>query len=292
MFVIFGASGKVGGTAASELRRRGRDVRAVVRSAGKGAHLAALGCDLAVADLHDRATLDAALRGAEAVLAICPPRVTAEDVLADAQSMIDALGGALEGARPRRAVVISDYAAQHATGTGITMMFHRMEERLRAIPGMTFLRSAEHMQNWMRQAQAARTRGFLPSLHHPVTRPFPTVSAFDVGAIATDLLDAPAPDGSAPRVVHVEGPRRYSAEDFAHVFQKVLGKQVVARAMERETWPTALAAAGLGANYARLVMELQDAHNAGRVDVEEGVGEVRRGATELEAALSPLLERS
>jgi hypothetical protein len=35
-------------------------------------------------------------------------------------------------------------------------------------------------------------------------------------------------------------------------------------------------------------MELQDAHNAGRVEVEENVGEIRRGPTELELALPDL----
>jgi uncharacterized protein YbjT (DUF2867 family) len=291
MFVIFGASGKVGGSAASELLRRGRKVRAVVRTPEKGAHLAQLGCEFAIADLHDRATLDPVLRGADAVLAILPPRITAADVLGDMEAMLESLGAALEAARAKRVVAISDYGAQHPSGTGITVIFHRMEERLRGISGVTLLRSAEQMQNWMRQAQVARTRGALPSLHHPVTRAFPTVSAFDVGRIAADLLDEPAPEHSSPGIVHVEGPKRYSAEDFAHVFQKALGQQVTARAVERATWPTALAAAGLGANYARLIMELQDAHNAGRIDVEEGVGEVRRGTTELEAALGPLLGR-
>jgi uncharacterized protein YbjT (DUF2867 family) len=294
MIVILGATGKVGGTAASELVRRGRKVRAVVRSPAKGAGLSLMGCDVAIADLHDGAALAAAFRGAEAVLAICPPRVTASDVLADADSMIEPLGGALERAQPRRVVAISDYAAQHAEGTGVTLILHRLEQRLRGLPATTFLRSAEQMQNWLRQAPVARAHGELPSLHHPVTRPFPTVSAFDVGMAAADLLEAPgqaAESGRSPHVVHLEGPRRYCAEEFAHVFQKVLRRQVVARAVERSKWATALAAAGLGANYARLVMELQDAHNAGHVDVEADVGEVRHGKTELEEALAPALEQ-
>jgi uncharacterized protein YbjT (DUF2867 family) len=289
MIVIFGASGKVGGTAAGELVRRGRRVRAVVRAPSKGAGLALLGCDVALADLHDGASLTSALRGAEAVLAICPPRVAADDVLADADAMMEALGAALERARPKRVVAISDYAAQHPEGTGVTLVLHRLERRLRGLAGTTFLRSAEQMQNWLRHTTAARVRGELPSLHHPVTRAFPTVSAFDVGKEAADLLDAPAEGGPSPRVVHLEGPRRYCAEEFARVFQKALGRQVVARAVDRADWATALAAGGLGANYARLVMELQDAHNAGRIDVEADVGEVRHGATELEEALAPAL---
>jgi NAD(P)H dehydrogenase (quinone) len=298
MIAILGATGKVGGAAATELRRRGLRVRAVVRDAGKSAALAEAGCEIAVADLHDGDALKRALEGARAVLAIIPPSPKAVDVLADAQGIIDALAGALEATRPYGVVAISDYGAQHASGTGITTLFHRLEARLRTIPvATTFLRSSEQMQNWMRQIRAARERGILPSLHHPVTRPFPAVSAFDVGAVAADLLanesEQDAGSGHAaksepprpPRVIHVEGPRRYAAADFAPVLARIVGRPVVAQPVPRESWVPALVAAGLGESYARLVAELQDAHNAGLIDVEAGAGEVRPGPTELADAL-------
>ncbi len=291
MIVVLGATGKVGVTAASELRRRGRKVRAVVRSPAKAASLAELGCEIVVADLHDRRAVERALDGAERVLAVCPPRVNAEDVLVDALDTIESLVAGIEAARPKHVVAISDYAAQHASGTGVTLILHRLEEGLRALPvAMTFLRSAEQMQNWLRQAVVARTRGVLPSLHHPVTRPFPTVSAYDVGREAAELLESPPATPDRPFVVHFEGPRRYSAEDFASVFEGAFGRSVVARAVPRDNWADALAAAGLGASYARLVIELQDAHNIGRVDIEAGIGIVRYGTTELEPALGPLLK--
>jgi uncharacterized protein YbjT (DUF2867 family) len=227
------------------------------------------------------------MEGADGVLVICPLRATAEDPRADARRTIDTVGDAIDAARPRAVVAISDYGAQHAEGTGITLIFHQLEQRLREAPtSMTFLRSAEHMQNWARHVPAARRRGILPSLHHPVTRLFPTVSAPDVGLVAAELLAAPeGPRGSA-RVIHVEGPRRYSATDVAQVVERIVARPVVAQALERERWMQALLAGGLGEGYARLVAELQDAHNAGRIDVEAGVGEVRRGSTELSAALT------
>jgi uncharacterized protein YbjT (DUF2867 family) len=204
MIAILGATGKVGGAAATELRRRGLTVRAVVRDAGKSAALAKAGCEIAVADLHDGDALKRALQGARGVLAIIPPSPKATDVLADAQGIIDAVAGALEATRPQTVVAISDYGAQHASGPGITTIFYRLEARLRATPGATtFLRSSEQMQNWMRQIRAARERGVLPSLHHPVTRPFPTVSAFDVGAVAADLLAKESEPPHPPRVIHV-----------------------------------------------------------------------------------------
>jgi NAD(P)H dehydrogenase (quinone) len=174
---------------------------------------------------------------------------------------------------------VQGHGAHLPEGTGITMILHRLEVRLRAIAvTTTFVRSAEHMTNWLRQLPAARAQGVLPSLHHPVTRAFPIVSAFDVGVVAAELLAVPRAPSSTPHVLHVEGPRRHTASDIAEAFARKLARPVVARELPRVEWTKALA--GLGPSYAHLVAELQDAHNKGLIDVEPG-GAVRRGTTEL-----------
>jgi NAD(P)H dehydrogenase (quinone) len=284
MIVLFGATGRVGGAAASELRRRGVAVRAVTREVAKGGRLAAAGCEVVAADLYDERTLRLAMDGADGVLFVCPLPPGSSDVLADAERILDAAASAITATRPRFVVAISDYGAQHPSGTGITTIFHRLEARLgqTSVP-TTFVRSAEHMQNWMRYAPLVRDRGMLPSMHHPTTKPFPTVSACDVGVEAANILAAGA---GGPSVVHVEGPTRYSAIDVAAAFASVMGRPVTAEALPRDAWGHALRDAGLGASYARLVVELQDAHNAGRIDDEKGVGELRRGGTTLAEALA------
>jgi NAD(P)H dehydrogenase (quinone) len=287
MIAICGATGKLGGTAARRLRERGLPVTAVVRDASKADDLHKLGCRIAIADLFDKASLKAALNGAEQVLAICPVLPKAADVMADSKRMIASIVSALASARPQRVLAISDYGA-HVTGdTGITTIFRLFEQQLLAAgPNLTVLRSAEHMQNWFRQLIAARERGVLPSLHHPVARRFPTVSAFDVGELAAELLRSPT---SAPgkSVIHVEGPARYCAEDVAQAFAHKLGREVVAQEVPRADWESALVAAGLTRSYAQLVAALQDAHNAGLIEVEPG-GEVRKLGTDLASALSSL----
>lgn len=291
MIVVFGASGRTGGAAVQELRRRGIHVRGVARDPSKNRLAVSPEEILTIADLYDGRAVRDAVGGAEAVLILCPPRVSAPDVLADAQSIIDNLATAIELARPRAVVAISDYGAQHPSGTGITVLFNRMEARLRSLPAsVTFIRSAEHMENWARQIGPARARGILPSLHHPVTKLFPTVAAADVGLVAADLLASGADHPRRPRVVHVEGPRRYSAVDVADTMARLLGRSVAAQPLPRDQWASVLEAAGLGDDYARCVVELQDAHNAGHIDVEPGGGEMRRGSTALETVLARLLE--
>jgi len=289
MFVIFGATGRIGGAAVTELRRRGLPVTVVTRELSKGRPFADAGCEVAVADLYDERTLLPVLERAEGVLLLCPLRAAADDVLADSKRIVDAAASAIEAARPAAVVVISDYGAQHPSGTGITTIFHRLESRLRetSVP-TTFLRSAEHMQNWMRYASLARRRGVLPSMHHPTSKLFPTVSAFDVGIEAADILAKGAP-AEKTRIVHIEGPARYSANDVAAAFSSRMARSVTAEALPREAWAQALVGAGLGNSYAQLVVELQEAHNAGRIEVEENVGELRRGQTTLSEALAKAL---
>ncbi|KGM32310.1 Rossmann-fold NAD(P)-binding domain-containing protein, partial [Inquilinus limosus] len=241
---------------------------------------------IAVADIVDTEALSAALRDAEGVLAIVPLNPSRGDAAAETRSLIDSLARALEAARPPRTVAISDYGAQHAAGTGITLLFHHLEQRLGGLPGIAFLRSAEHMQNWGRSLGAAMATGVLASLHHPLDKRFPTVSAPDVGLVAAELLDAA---DVPPRILHAEGPQRYTPIDVAAALAGPLGRPVQPVALPRGQWEQALAAGGLGEGYVRLVTELYDAHNAGRIEVEGG--EVRRGTTPLAEVLAALVRQ-
>jgi len=102
MFAILGAAGKVGGSTIVALRHAGAPVRAVVRERSKAAHLVALGCEIAVADLQDAAALARAIGSVSAVQVICPVAGQADDAPAEMRRSIEAIGDAwmLPG-RPR-----------------------------------------------------------------------------------------------------------------------------------------------------------------------------------------------
>ena len=289
MFAILGATGKVGRTTAAALRQTGATVRAVVRDPAKAGPLAAMGCEIAVADFHDGAALTKAIAGAAAVQVIVPTNPFSPDALPEMKRSIEAIARAVEAARPALVLAISDYGAESSEDTGITAAFHALEARLRRIPArIILLRSAEHMENWLRVAKPASRTGMLPSMHHPLTKLFPTVSAFDVGAVAADLL-LTAEEGDAQlRIVHVEGPRRYTPHEVAADMGAVLGREVKAQELPRAEWAAVLRQAGISESYIALVVQLYDVHNQGKIDVEPGVGETRRGPTTLADALKSL----
>ena len=290
MYAILGATGKVGRASIAKLRERGVPVRAVVRDAARAGDLAHTGCELKVADVRDARALASALAGAHAVQVICPMSMRADDALADMRANVENIATALETTEPQRVVVISDYGAEVGAGTGVTLLFHDLEARLSGLnSATTLLRSAEQMQNWVRILAFAAESGVLPSMHQPLTKAFPTVSAGDVGAAAAELL---VDDSKARRrIVHIEGPRRYTANHVAATLAALVGRPVTARELPRADWLPMLAGAGLGESYARLVVELYDAHNGGRIDAERATGEVRHGRTELAEVFTALLAR-
>lgn len=289
MHAILGASGKVGHTTIASLRKAGVPVRAILRDPSKAKELSELGCEIAIAEMSDHQALAAALQGASAVQVICPVDVRAEQPRASMMQLIGSLATALAAAKPQTVLAISDYGAQHDSGTGVTLIFHALEMHLRKLDSkLILLRSAEHMENWARLAKVAAESGRLPSFYHPLTKALPTVSAFDVGSIAADLLLEQT--DAVERIVHVEGPRRYTPEDVAAGIASLAGRDVIAQPLPQADWQTVWRRAGLSEEYARLLTELYIAHNAGRIDAESGVGEIRRGTIEMIDVLRRLLE--
>jgi uncharacterized protein YbjT (DUF2867 family) len=241
--------------------------------------------------LQDPVALGRAIADAHAVQVICPPMPRALDAVGDMRKSIESVAKALEQERPDLVLAISDYGAHVDEDIGMPTMFRIFEEHLRRLETpRIFLRSAEHMEGWGAVIPVAIAMGILPSFHHPVEKPFPTVSAQDVGRIAANLLVRPGAD-IGTRIVHAEGPRRYSTADVAAALCELLGRPVTAQTVPRSQWMENLGRV-VSASTARLLAELYDAHNRrGLIDIEPDTGDVRHGATELIDALRPLVPR-
>ena len=112
MFVILGATGKVGRSTIKQLRSQGAPVRAVVRKSSDADDLSALGCEIQAADLNEAAAIKIAIKGADAVQVICPVQAQAEDAAGAMGETIDAIVSALTEIQPAKVLAISDYGAQ------------------------------------------------------------------------------------------------------------------------------------------------------------------------------------
>ncbi|MEP9376678.1 NAD(P)H-binding protein [Aquabacter sp. CN5-332] len=288
MFAIVGAAGNVGYSTSLALREAGVPVRAILRDKAKAARLREIGCEIVLADVQDSGALAKSIADVDAVQIILPVPLQAKDPGGEMQRAIGSIAVALERARPRRVLAISDYGAHVANDIGMPTMFRTFEERLgRLNAHKMFLRSAEHMQNWERVIPVAIASGNLPSFHDPVDMVFPTISAPDLGQIAANLLLRPD-IGRELEVIHAEGPCRYSASDVATALSQLSGRAVRAHAVPRPQWKETFERS-MPASLAGLLIKFYDACNKGSlVDIEPNNGEVRYGTTELIDALRPL----
>ena len=283
MFVIMGATGQVGGAALEALKQRGIAVRAVVRDPGRAQ---GLGVEIVRGDASDTESLAAAFAGVQAAFVMLVPPHQAQDVLAESRVMARSIADAVRTARVPHVVALSSVGAHLSEGNGIVQVLHDFEAALAgAAPSLAFLRPGEFLENWAGMLPAAREAGVLPSGKIALDERHEAVSALDVGRVVAELLLDPR---AGTRIVDLAGPAPCSGRDAAAILTRLLGKPVTAVPSSREQSVAALVAAGLGADYAEKLADLDEAINAGRLDFPPG-GEMRRGTVTLDAVLRRLL---
>jgi NAD(P)H dehydrogenase (quinone) len=283
MFAITGVTGKVGGAVARSLLAQGHKVRCVVRDAEKGRSWSAQGCEIAIASVEDAAGLTRAFQGVEGVFLMTPPNYDPEPGFPETQEAAAAIRQAIETARPEKVVFLSTVGA-HAAEPNLLNNSKITEEILRttSVP-VAFLRAAWFMENAAWDVEAAR-KGVIPSFLQPLDHRIPMVAANDIARTAAELLNE---TWTGVRVVELEGPRRYSANDIAAGFSSILERPVRAEAVPRDQWETLFRSQGMKNPMPRIRMV--DGFNEGWIDFEFGEANSRKERTTLETVLRSLI---
>lgn len=283
MFVITGVTGKVGGGVARNLLAQGHKVRAVVRNAGKGRFWSAQGCEVAIASVEDPAGLTQAFQGAEGVFLMTPPDYDPEPGFPQTHKAAAAIRQAIETARPGKIVFLSTIGAQVAE-LNLLNNSRITEEMLRttSVP-IALLRAAWFMENAAWDVEAAR-KGVVSSFLQPLDHRIPMVAAADIARTAAEILHE---TWTGVRVVELEGPTRYSANDIAAGFGAALEHPVRAEIVPRDQWETLFRSQGMKNPVPRIRMI--DGFNEGWIDFEFGEANSRKERTTLEEVLRSLL---
>ncbi|HYZ83711.1 MAG TPA: NmrA family NAD(P)-binding protein [Bryobacteraceae bacterium] len=287
MFAVTGITGQVGGAVARILLAQGKSVRAVVRSVEKGAAWAKQGCDTAIAEIDDAAGLAKAFADTQGVFLMTPPDFDPEPGFPQTHRAAAAIKSAVLAARPRRVVFLSAVGA-HVAEPNLLNNSKITEEMLRTLPvPVALLRAAWFMENASWDVEQART-GMMSSFLQPLDHAIPMVARADIASTAVDLLAGAS--WSGVRIVELEGPRRYSANDIAAAFSAALGRAVQIRAVPRESWEAAFRSQGMKNPTPRIRM--LDGFNEGWIDFEGGEAQRRNGNTRLEQVVCSLLEKA
>jgi len=285
MYAITGITGQVGAAVARSLLSADLPVRAVVRDRAKGAAWAALGCDVAIADLSDSDALAAAFAGTQGVFALLPPVFDPTPGFAEARAYIESMRAALARAKPAKVVALSTIGAD-APQPNLLNALGLMEQALRTLPmPVTFLRAAWFMENAAWDIAAAGS-GVIQSYLQPLDRPIPMIATDDVGRTAAALLQERW-EGS--RVVELEAAQRVSPNALAEAFARNLGHAVRAQAVPREQWESIFRAQGM--NHPAPRMQMIDGFSAGWIDFPNRGANARKGAIGIDQAIATLIQR-
>jgi len=283
MVAVTGITGKVGSRVARGLLAQGQTVRAVVRSRAKGDEWAALGCDVSVASIDDAAAMTEAFRGVDAVFLLTPPNYDPEPGFPDTQRNSVAIRTAIEESRPAKVVFLSTVGAQ-VTEMNLLNNSGMTEAMLRTVPvPVAFLRAAWFMENAAWDIESAK-RGVVHSFLQPLDHRIPMVATEDIAQTAVELLGQ---SWKGVRVVELEGPERYSADDVAAALASVLHTPVRNEIVPRSTWEKLFRSQGMKNPLPRIRMV--DGFNEGWIDFESGQQESRIGSITLQAALQALV---
>ncbi|MFH1555359.1 MAG: NmrA family NAD(P)-binding protein [Pseudomonadota bacterium] len=287
MYAITGITGKVGSALARSLLAANLPVRAVLRDAAKAAEWRARGCDVAIAEMDDAASLAAAFRDAEGVFILPPSEFDPEPGFPEARRVIDAVTKALSEAHPAKVVCLSTIGAD-APHENLLTQRTLLEQ---AVGGLglpvTFLRPGWFMENAQWDVPAARDEGVLRSFLQPADKPFPMIATQDVGHTAAALLRE---DWSGTRIVELEGPARVSPNAIARAFAVALGHPVSVEIVPRETWEVLFRAQGSRNPLPRIRMI--DGFNEGWIDFANEGRAARKGVTTIESVIADLVKAS
>lgn len=284
MFVVTGATGRVGRVVAETLLSRHESVRVVVRRAEDEARWRARGADVVCASLDDAAAMTTALRGARGAFLLIPEDPRAEDVDRPRRAICEALDAAIARSRVPHVVLLSATAAALPDGNGPAAVLHYAERLFgRSAPQLTIVRAAAFQENLASLLEPARQHGVVPYFSPHADDAVPSVAVADVGRFAAARLLSPPDEHETIRLL---GPA-ISARRTAELLAVALDRTIEVVPSSRAQTVAALIAAGTSRAYAESVAELYACLASGRLLPDDT--SVVTAATTLEESLHAML---
>jgi uncharacterized protein YbjT (DUF2867 family) len=223
---VTGATGDQGGATARALLDAGHRVRALTRQPeSPAAHcLRELGAELRQADFDDRASLDAAFAGADALFAVTTP--FGSDLATETRQGI-ALIDAAATARLGHIVLTSAAHADRGTGVPHYESKYLVEQHLRerGVP-WTVIAPAAFMDNYASGWTLDGLREGTFAWPMPANRPLTLIPATDIGAFAALVLQRR--DEFAGRRIDIASDERTPAE-MTDILAAAIGRPIAYR---------------------------------------------------------------
>lgn len=283
MFVILGGTGQVGSATARALLDEGQKVTIVTRDENHGKDLKDAGANIAVADIRDVDALRRIFQTGKRAFLLNPPADPSSDTDREERENVAAIMSALDKSGLEKVVAASTYGAFEGERCGDLTVLHEFEQALkRQVIPAAINRAGYYMSNWAGMAEPVRESGTLSSFF-PADLSIPMVAPADLGKAAARRLMSGTDDVG---VEHVEGPERYTANDVAAIFAKVMDRKVEVLEIARDALEETFREFGFSdegaASYACMTRRMID----GKTDTSD---QPRNGETSLERYVASIL---
>ena len=225
MILVVGATGLVGAEVCRRLKRRGEQVRALVRttsSPDKVAFLKECGADLCVADLKDTNSLAGACRGVNAIISTASSTLSRQ--AGDSIESVDEQGQlnlveAAKAAGVNRFIFVSFRRPANLSFPLGDAKAH-IENAIKAL-NFTTIHASWFMEVWLSPALGFDYANAAARIYGPGTSPLSWVSFQDVAEMCILTLRHPAAER---RTIEVGGPEPLSPLEVVARFEQVGGK--------------------------------------------------------------------
>jgi uncharacterized protein YbjT (DUF2867 family) len=223
MYVITGATGKVGGGLAERLLKDGKQVKAIGRSQDKLAALAKQGAQTAVGDAADAVFLAKTFAGSECVFLMVPPDMATPDVQGHYDRMGDVLVKALKESGVKTAALLSSVGADIPKGNGPVAGLYRLEQKLNSVAGVDLLiaRPGYFMENQYGNLGMIKHMGINGSALRGDLA-FPQIATRDISEYLFQRLRKK--DWKGREITPLLGPKDLSMNEATAALGKAIGK--------------------------------------------------------------------
>ena len=272
MYLVVGSTGLLGGEVCRQLVAKGQEVRALVRQTSDPAKVQALrdlGAEVVVGDARDRGCLDAACRGASAVVTTISsmpfsyqPGNTISEVDRDGQiNLIDAAKAAgvgqfaytsfthgIDASFPLKDAKLA--VERHLVGSGLTY---------------TILLPSYFMEVWLSPAVGFDAAGAKAAIYGDGRNPISWISFVDVARYAVASLTNPAAKNAK---LELGGPEALSPLEVVKIYEEVGGRPFEVQHVPEAALAGQLEAATDGMQKSFAGLMLSYAHGSA-IDVRE-----------------------
>lgn len=246
MVLVIGATGLLGGEVCRRLAAAGKPVRAMVRptaDATRMAALRALGAELVTGDLKDRASIDAACRGVDAIITTASTTFSRQSD--DTIDAVDRAGQLLLVAAARNAgvprFVYVSVSGKYDVDCPLVTAKRAVEGAVIA-SGMTYtiLRPTAFMEIWLSPAVGFDVPNARAQIYGSGRNRISYISFKDVAQFAVASLDNPAARNA---IIELGGPEAVSPLDVVRTFETVTGRRFEVQHVPEEALEAQRAAA-------------------------------------------------